>query len=53
MFAKSMLPYRPASDKMVGILESFRGVDVRVYRLQEHSLLPDGLVVLHEVYVLT
>ncbi|KAJ3402891.1 hypothetical protein HDV05_008164 [Chytridiales sp. JEL 0842] len=40
---------RPANEKMVKILEAFRGGDdLRIYRLQENSLLPEDLVVFHE-----
>jgi hypothetical protein len=38
---------RPSGEKMAAILREFRG-GPRVYRLQEGTRLPDGLVILHE-----
>jgi hypothetical protein len=38
---------RASSEKMATILREFRG-EPRVYRMQEGTLLPSGLVVLHE-----
>lgn len=39
---------RPMGDKMIEILRNFRGDDLRVYRLQEGTKLPEDLCVFHE-----
>lgn len=39
---------RPPSDKMVDILEAFKGEEIRVYRMQEATPLPPGLCLWHE-----
>ena len=38
---------RPSGEKMAAILREFRG-DPQVYRMQEGTFLPSGLVVFHE-----